>query len=114
MKERISQKKGRIITPKVIAKVEIVEKIPVIPVVQEVQEMKEVKQPLPAVQVYPQSIRKMQIKEGNNVFEVVLNKMANRSYQIKILFNGNEIRPATYTGMSPAMNYWNLLNGSKK
>jgi hypothetical protein len=105
MKERISQKKGRIVAPKVINKVETVDKIAT------AQQVEEILKP---VQVYPQIVKTMQIKEGNNIFEVALTKMANRSYQIKILFNGNEIRPATYTGMSPAMNYWNLLNGSKK
>ena len=110
MKEKASQKKGRIVFPKVAPKEIPVKEI----VVEKIPVEQKLNVPLKTPQVYPQLIKTLQIKEGNNVFEVVLNKMANRSYQIKILFNGNEIRPATYTGMSPALNYWNLLNGSKK
>ena len=76
--------------------------------------VQEKKLPEKPAEIFPAIIKSFTVKEGNNIFEITLTKMANRSFQIKILFNGNEIGPATYTGMSPAMNYWNILSGSKK
>lgn len=59
-------------------------------------------------------IESITIDDGKNQINIELSKKHNRVFKIDVYFNRCEIRPATYTGRSSAMNYWKLLKGLKK
>lgn len=59
-------------------------------------------------------IEEIRVNDGKNEIKIELSKKHNRVFKIDVYFNQCEIRPATYTGRSSAMNYWKLLKGLKK
>jgi hypothetical protein len=47
---------------------------------------------------------------GKNTLKILLSKKHNRMYRVQVFLNDTmEIRPATYTGFSPASTFWGFL-----
>jgi len=73
----------------------------------EVVNPKEVQQ-IPVADSTP--VDSIEFVNGKNTLTVVLSKKHNRMYRVQVFLNNTmEIRPATYTGYSPASTFWGFL-----
>lgn len=53
----------------------------------------------------------IEVIQDNKHIKITLTKQKNRMVRLQVFLNGTEIRPSTFTGTSPAQNYWQLLKG---
>jgi hypothetical protein len=55
-------------------------------------------------------VDQIEFVNGKNTLKIVLSKRHNRMYRVQVFLNDTmEIRPATYTGFSPASTFWGFL-----
>jgi hypothetical protein len=54
-------------------------------------------------------IKSICVEDGKNKIEITLAKSANRMYRMEFFINGLNFKPSTFSGATPAMNFWNLL-----